>query len=123
MPRCALKVGQASQGVFSTRLRVLAEAWVLGCMRGKSRTAEQTNQQLDKIRSSAETALCELSGIRQRVTADDVRYKLLGLASEDQMPRPTSAPIMTPIESVSGSIVLKGQQKPITTLLSGLLNS
>lgn len=80
-----LRVDLTSQAVFSTRLRVPVSAWASGRMSGKSRAVEEINQQLDKIRSSAETALCELSGLRRCVTAEEVKCKLLGLSLDEQM--------------------------------------
>jgi hypothetical protein len=74
-----LTVGR-TETVFSAKMTVPASMWTSGRAIGKSLTAAGINRQLDGIRASATAYYRELSAIREKVTAEDVKTLLLGMA-------------------------------------------
>ena len=75
-----LTVGR-SENVFSAKLAVPASLWSSGRAQGKSTEAIAVNRQLDEYRASALAIHRELSAVRERVTAEDVKCLLLGMAA------------------------------------------
>ena len=79
-----LNVGKYSEAAFSVKLSVPHTMWHSGRATGKSVAAREINRQLDEIRASALHIYQEQSAIREGVTAEDVKYLLLGMASDRQ---------------------------------------
>lgn len=75
-----LAVGR-SQCVFGTKLTVPWSLWTSGRMKGKSAVAVEINRRLDEMRASAIAICRELSAVHARVTAEEVKCRLLGMAS------------------------------------------
>jgi len=75
-----LTVGR-SESVFSAKLSVPASLWSLGHAQGKSAEAVAINRQLDEYRASALAIYREQSAVRERVTAEEVKCLLLGMAA------------------------------------------
>ncbi len=75
-----LTVGRL-ESVFSAKLSVPASLWSSGRAQGKSAEATAINQQLDEYRASALAIYREQSAVRERVTAEEVKCLLLGMAS------------------------------------------
>jgi len=69
-----------TEAVFSAKLNAPADLWAAGRARGKSQTAGEINRRLDEIRASALSLHRELSAVRENVTADEVKNRLLGMA-------------------------------------------
>ena len=82
--RCPVMVRLAvgrSQCVFATKFSAPSSLWTSGRMKGKSAAANSTNRRLDEMRASALAICRELSATRKQVTAEEVKYRLLGIAS------------------------------------------
>lgn len=75
-----LTIGR-SESVFSAKLSVPASLWSSGRAKGKSAEAVAINRQLDEYRASALAIYREQSAIRERVTAEEVKCLLLGMAA------------------------------------------
>lgn len=75
-----LAVGRNSRSSFSVKLSAPLKLWASGRVKGKSVVALEVNRRLDEIRASAFNIHRELSSVHQRVTADDVKCRLLGMA-------------------------------------------
>ncbi len=75
-----LAVGR-SQCVFATKFSAPSSLWTSGRTKGKSTEANQINRRLDEMRASAIAICRELSPIRKKVTAKEVKCRLLGMAS------------------------------------------
>lgn len=58
-----------------------ASLWSSGRAQGKSAEATAINRQLDEYRASALAIYREQSAVRERVTAEEVKCLLLGMAS------------------------------------------
>lgn len=76
-----LIVGKHSETAFSVKLRVPQSLWSLGRACGKSVAAREINSKLDEIRATALGIYAEMSGVREDVTAEEVKHQLLGMAS------------------------------------------
>jgi integrase len=74
-----LTVG-TTEAVFSAKLNVPVDLWASGRAKGKSNAASDINRRLDEIRASALSHHNELSAVHTRVTAEDVKTLLLGMA-------------------------------------------
>ena len=75
-----LTVG-GSECVFSAKQSVLASLWSSGRAKGKSAEAVAINRQLDEYRASTLAIYREQSAVRERVTAEEVKCLLLGMAA------------------------------------------
>jgi len=75
-----LTVGR-SESVFSAKLSVPASLWSSGRAKGKSAEATAINRQLDEYRASALAIYREQSAVRERVTAEEIKCLLLGMAA------------------------------------------
>jgi len=69
-----------TEAVFSAKLNAPADMWAAGRIKGKSRMAGEINRRLDEIRASALSHHRELSAVRESVTAEEVKNRLLGMA-------------------------------------------
>lgn len=69
-----------SESVFSAKLSVSASLWSLGRAQGKSAEITAINRQLDEYRASALAIYREQSAVRERVTAEEIKCLLLGMA-------------------------------------------
>ena len=74
-----LTVG-GSECVFSVKMLAPHSLWMSGRAKGKSSEAVEINRWLDELRASAPAIYRELSAIRERVTAEEVKRLLLGMA-------------------------------------------
>lgn len=74
-----LTVG-GSECVFSAKMLAPRSLWMSGRAKGKSAEAVEINWQLDELRASALAIYREQSAIRDRVTAEEVKCLLLGMA-------------------------------------------
>ena len=74
-----LTVGN-TEAVFSAKLTAPAGLWASGRAKGKGATAMEINRKLDDLRAAALSHHRELSATRTRVTADEVKTMLLGMA-------------------------------------------
>lgn len=79
-----LSIGKSSETVFSAKLSVVQQLWGSGRVIGKSQKASEINLRLDEIRASALSHYSELSAVREKVTAEDVKSLVLGMASGQQ---------------------------------------
>lgn len=75
-----LNVG-TTETVFSAKITISEDMWSGGRASGKSSTAVEINRQLDEIRASAISHYRDLSSVRMKVTAEDVKCVVLGMAS------------------------------------------
>ncbi len=75
-----LAVGR-SQCVFATKFSAPSSLWMFGRVKGKSAEANGINRRLDEIRASVIAIYRELSATRKQVTAEEVKCRLLGMAS------------------------------------------
>lgn len=75
-----LTVGR-SESVFSAKLSVSASLWSAGRAKGKSAEAVAINHQLDEYRASTLAIYREQSAVRERVTAEEIKCLLLGMAA------------------------------------------
>ena len=81
MPRHGrLSVGR-SESVFSAKMLAPSSLWTSGRAKGKSAEAVEINRRLDELRASAISIYREQSAVRERVTAEEVKCLLLGMAS------------------------------------------
>lgn len=76
-----LSVGKSSETAFSTKMCVPVSLWASGRATGKSSAAIEINQRLDEIRASALSHYRELSAVKEKVTAEQVKNLVLGMAS------------------------------------------
>ncbi len=74
-----LTVGR-SECVFSAKMLAPRSLWVSGRAKGKSAEAVEINSRLDEMRASALAIYREQSAVRERVTAEEVKCLLLGMA-------------------------------------------
>ncbi len=74
-----LTVG-TTEAVFSAKLNAPADLWASGRAKGKGKAATEINRRLDELRASALAHHRELSATRTRVTAEDVKTMMLGMA-------------------------------------------
>ena len=77
-----LTVGKYSETAFSAKMLVSVSLWSSGRAMGKSARTREINQQLDEIRATALSIYREQSAVREKVTAEEVKSRLLGVASE-----------------------------------------
>lgn len=82
-----LTVGKYSEAAFSAKMLVPASSWSSGRATGKSARTREINQQLDEIRATALSIYREQSAVRENVTAEEIKSRLLGMASEQAMLR------------------------------------
>ncbi len=75
-----LTVGR-SQCVFATKFSAPWSLWTSGRMKGKSAAAVEINRRLDEMRASVIAIYRELSATRKQVTVEEVKCRLLGMAS------------------------------------------
>lgn len=74
-----LTIGR-SESVFSAKMLAPLSLWTAGRAKGKSAEAVEINRRLDELRASAISIYREQSAVRERVTAEDVKCLLLGMA-------------------------------------------
>ena len=74
-----LTVGE-TECVFSAKMLAPRLLWASGRAKGKSAEAVEINRQLDELRASALAIYREQSAVRERVTAEEVKRLLLGMA-------------------------------------------
>lgn len=74
-----LTVGR-SESVFSAKMLASCSLWTSGRAKGKSAEAVEINRRLDELRASAISIYREQSAVRERVTAEEVKCLLLGMA-------------------------------------------
>ncbi|WP_418977243.1 site-specific integrase [Alistipes finegoldii] len=74
-----LTIGR-SESVFSAKMLAPLSLWVSGRAKGKSAEAIEINRRLDELRASALAIYREQSAVRERVTAEEVKCLLLGMA-------------------------------------------
>lgn len=74
-----LTVG-CSESVFSAKMLAPCSLWTSGRAKGKSAEAVEINRRLDELRASAISIYREQSAVRERVTAEEVKCLLLGMA-------------------------------------------
>ena len=79
-----LNIGKYSESAFSMKLRVPQKMWASGRATGKSVAAKEINNQLDEVRARALGIYAELSAVRDGVSAEEVKHRLLGMASEQE---------------------------------------
>lgn len=79
-----LNIGKYSESAFSMKLRVPQKMWAAGRATGKSVAAKEINNRLDEIRARALGIYAELSAVRDGVNAEEVKHRLLGMASEQE---------------------------------------
>ena len=76
-----LNIGKYSESAFSMKLKVPQKIWAAGRATGKSVAAKEINSRLDEIRARALGIYAELSAVRDGVSAEEVKHRLLGMAS------------------------------------------
>ena len=74
-----LTIGR-SESVFSAKMLAPLSLWMSGRAKGKSAEAVEINRRLDELRASAISIYREQSVVRERVTAEEVKCLLLGMA-------------------------------------------
>lgn len=74
-----LTIGR-SESVFSAKMLTPCSQWMSGRAKGKSAEAVEINRRLDELRASAISIYREQSAVRERVTAEEVKCLLLGMA-------------------------------------------
>lgn len=79
-----LNVGKYSEAAFSAKMSVPVSLWRNGRATGKSAEAREINRQIDETRASALSIYRELSEICEGITAEEVKCRLLGMASEQE---------------------------------------
>ncbi len=79
-----LNIGKYSESAFSMKLRVSQKMWTAGRATGKSVAAKEINNRLDELRARALGIYAELSAVRDGVSAEEVKHRLLGMASEQE---------------------------------------
>lgn len=75
-----INVGRYSEAAFSAKLTASPKAWILGRATGKSMASQQINRRLDEIRAAALSVYQELSAVHMRVSAEDVKCHIQGMA-------------------------------------------
>ena len=76
-----LNIGKYSESAFSMKLRVPQKMWTAGRATGKSVAAKEINSRLDEIRARALGIYAELSAVSDGISAEEVKQRLLGMAS------------------------------------------
>ena len=76
-----LNIGKYSESAFSMKLRVPQKMWAAGRATGKSVAAKEINSRLDEIRARALGIYAELSAVSDGISAEEVKQRLLGMAS------------------------------------------
>ena len=79
-----LNIGKYSESAFSMKLRVSQKMWTADRATGKSVAAKEINNRLDELRARALGIYAELSAVRDGVSAEEVKHRLLGMASEQE---------------------------------------
>ena len=79
-----LNIGKYSESAFSMKLRVSQKMWTAGRATGKSVAAKEINNRLDELRARALGIYAELSAVRDGVSAEEVKHRLLGMTSEQE---------------------------------------
>ncbi len=74
-----LTIGR-SESVFSAKMLAPCSLWTSGRAKGKSAEAVEINRRLDELRASAISIYREQSAVHERVTAEEVKCLLLGMA-------------------------------------------
>ena len=74
-----LTIGR-SESVFSVKMLTSCSLWMSGRAKGKSTEAVEINRRLDELRASAISIYREQSAVRERVTAEEIKCLLLGMA-------------------------------------------
>lgn len=74
-----LTIGR-SECVFSAKMLAPLSLWMSGRAKGKSAEAVEINRRLDELRASVISIYREQSAVRERVTAEEVKCLLLGMA-------------------------------------------
>ena len=74
-----LTVGE-TECVFSAKMLAPRSLWTSGRAKGKSTEAVEINRWLDELRASALAIYREQSAVRDRVTAEEIKCLLLGMA-------------------------------------------
>ena len=74
-----LTIGR-SESVFSAKMLAPLSLWMSGRAKGKSTETVEINHRLDELRASAISIYREQSVVRERVTAEEVKCLLLGMA-------------------------------------------
>lgn len=75
-----LNVGKYSEAAFSMKMTAPESAWLSGRATGKSARSREINRQLDEIRASALSIYQDLFALREKVSAEEVKCILLGMA-------------------------------------------
>lgn len=75
-----LSVGKASTTIFSIKLSIPENLWSGGWATGKSQLAASINHELDALRGDARKHYRELIVHKAKVSAEDVKYRLQGMA-------------------------------------------
>lgn len=75
-----LNVGKYSEAAFSVKMTAPESAWLSGRATGKSAKSREINRQLDEIRASALSIYQDLFALREKVSAEEVKCILLGMA-------------------------------------------
>ena len=75
-----LNIGKYSESAFSMKLKVPQKIWAAGRATGKSVAAKEINNRLDEIRARALGIYAELSAVRDGVSAEEVKHRLLGMS-------------------------------------------
>ncbi len=75
-----LNVGKYSEAAFSVKMTAPESAWLSGRATGKSARSREINRQLDEIRASALSIYQDLFALREKVSAEEVKCILLGMA-------------------------------------------
>lgn len=79
-----LTIGR-SESMFSAKMLAPCSLWTSGRAKGKSAEAVEINRRLDELRASAISIYREQSAVRERVTAEEVKCLLLGMAFGQEM--------------------------------------
>ena len=69
-----------SECVFSAKMLAPRSLWMSGRAKGKSVEAVEINRRLDELRASALAIYREQSAVHERVTAEEIKCLLLGMA-------------------------------------------
>ncbi len=75
-----INIGRYSESAFSVKLSASPTAWMNGRATGKSVATQKINRHLDEIRATAYSVYQELSAIRMKVTADEIKCRIQGMA-------------------------------------------
>ena len=75
-----LNVGKYSEAAFSVKMTAPESAWLCGRATGKSARSREINRQLDEIRASALSIYQDLFALQEKVSAEEVKCILLGMA-------------------------------------------